>query len=74
MRVSLDPPCLLLLLLMGCLPGGEAYRLSLDPAALAKRDAYVAGPVRSAPRLNVVVVLADDLGLNDTSLSATGLV
>src|SRR3990167_5344179 len=76
MRVPADPPnsWVLLLLLAGCLPGGEAFRIWVDPAAVARREAFVGGPVRPAPRLNVVLILADDLGVHDTSLSATGAV
>ncbi|MDP1823559.1 MAG: sulfatase-like hydrolase/transferase [Archangium sp.] len=76
MRVPADPPpfWLCLLLCTGCLPGGDAYRIAVDRPALARRDAFVAGPVRAAPRLNVVVMLADDLGVHDTSLSPTGAV
>lgn len=76
MRVPADPPSswVVLLLLTGCLPGGEAFRISVDPAAVARREAFVAGPVRPAPRLNVVLILADDLGVHDTSLSDTGAV
>ena len=78
MSVPLDPPrhvlISVLFALSGCLPGGEIYRIKTDPVALAQRDAFVSGPVRSAPRLNVVVIFADDLGINDTSLAATGAV
>lgn len=77
MSVRVDPPSfglLALLVASSCLPGGEQYRIKPDPAALARRDAFVAGPLKSAPRLNVVVIFADDLGVNDTSLSATGAV
>ena len=65
---------LLLVLLAACLPGGEQFRISVDPAAVAQREAYVAGPTRNAPRLNVILIVADDLGVNDTSLSPNGAV
>jgi arylsulfatase A-like enzyme len=67
-------PVFTLLFCSACLPGGEAYRISVDPAAIAQREAYVRGPVREAPRLNVVLILADDLGVQDTSLVPNGLV
>ncbi len=76
MRVSSDPPRILFFLfcLTACLPGGEAYRIASDPSAVARRDAFLARPLKSAPRLNVVVMLADDLGVNDTSLASGGAV
>jgi arylsulfatase A-like enzyme len=77
MCVSLDPPsrwAWLALLLAGCLPGGAPYRMRPDTTALARREAFVARPVTGAPRLNVVLIVADDLGVNDSSLSSTGLV
>ncbi len=79
MRVPTDPPrllrCLALAAAMsGCLPGGAAYRIEADPLAVARRNTFVSGPVREAPRLNVVLIVADDLGVNDTSLSPTGTV
>lgn len=70
MRVR--PPAFLLTLtlaLAGCLHGGEAHRITPDAALLAGRDAYVAGPPRTPARpLNVVLLVADDLGRMDTSM------
>jgi arylsulfatase A-like enzyme len=59
---------------LGCVPGGEAYRIRPDPAASAS-EAFLSRPVSAATqRLNVVLILADDLGVHDTSLSPTGAV
>lgn len=73
MRVtSLAKLCLIFI--TGCLPGGPSSRIVPDVEAAAQRQRWVAATTPSAPRLNVVVLLADDLGLHDSSLSATGLV
>ncbi len=64
----------LTLLLWGCLPGGAAYLISPDAQAIARREAFIAGARREAPRLNVVLIVADDLGVHDTSLWPGGAV
>lgn len=57
-----------------CLPSGEAFRIVPDRAALSRRQAYVSGPKSEGPRLNVVLIVADDLGVHDSSLSPRGAV
>lgn len=60
------------LLLLACISGAERWHITVDPQALAHRDAFVAAqPLPPARRLNVLLVVADDLGLYDTSLSPT---
>lgn len=62
----------LLLVFSACVPGAESWHIKVDPQALARRDEFVAGPtIPAARRLNVLLVVADDLGLYDTSLSPT---
>lgn len=59
----------MLLCLAGCVHGGADFRITPDAALLAGRDRYVAGPtVAPARKLNVVLLVADDLGRHDTTL------
>ena len=60
---------LLALALTGCVHGGADFRITPDTTLLAGRDRYVsAPPLTPARRLNVVLLVADDLGRHDTSL------
>ncbi|HEY0881024.1 MAG TPA: sulfatase-like hydrolase/transferase, partial [Archangium sp.] len=63
-----------MLLLVGCVPGGEQFRIREDSVGLASKDAFLSHRSASPARLNVVVIVADDLGIHDTSLSVTGAV
>ncbi|MEW5739910.1 MAG: sulfatase-like hydrolase/transferase [Myxococcota bacterium] len=61
-----------LLVLASC-ASGEAYRIRPDAQLLAGRDAYLAQPkVTPKQRVNVVLIVADDLGTADTSMTASG--
>lgn len=58
-----------LFLLASCATGGEAYRIRPNEKALAGRDAWLAQPrVTPKQKVNVVLIVADDLGMADTSL------
>lgn len=62
-----------LLSLVSCVHGGEAFRIRPDADKLAVRDAYVTGPRLTPKRkLNVVLLVADDLGRMDVSMYGDG--
>ncbi|MFZ5443451.1 MAG: sulfatase-like hydrolase/transferase [Myxococcota bacterium] len=65
----------LLLLLASCATGGERYRIRPDARLLTGREAWLAQP-QLAPKqkLNVVLIVADDLGIADTSMYEAGRV
>ncbi|MGV3621475.1 MAG: sulfatase-like hydrolase/transferase [Archangium sp.] len=67
---------LLVMLLCACATtGGEKYRIHPDTTLLASRDAWLAQPkVTPKQRLNVVLIVADDLGRADTSMYEDGRV
>ncbi len=55
--------------------GGEKYRIHVDEKSLAARDAYLAAPkVTPKQKLNIVLIVADDLGRADTSMYEGGRV
>ncbi|MBL8916215.1 MAG: sulfatase-like hydrolase/transferase [Archangium sp.] len=74
MNTSSAQTSLILLVLAGCAStGGEKYRIRPDEELLAGRAAWLAGPkVQPKERLNVVLIVADDLGRADTSLYPEG--
>lgn len=75
MHVPNDTALLLAsVLLIGCVPGGETFRITEDSIGIASKDAFLSHRGVSPARLNVVVIVADDLGIHDTSLSSVGAV
>jgi arylsulfatase A-like enzyme len=63
------PALPLLLLLAGCVHGGADFRITPDATLLAGRDRYVSGAkLTPARKLNVVLLVADDLGRHDTTM------
>ena len=67
---------LFLLLLASCATtGGEKYRIRPDTQLLSGREAWLAqSKVTPKRKLNVVLIVADDLGVADTSMTAHGTV
>lgn len=66
---------LLSLLLVACATGGEQFRIRPDARALEGRASFLAGPLTpTRPRLNVVLIVADDLGRADTTMYPEGRV
>jgi len=58
-----------LLVLAGRVHGGADFRITPDATLLAGRERYVSSPPAAPPRrLNVVLIVADDLGRHDTTL------
>lgn len=66
---------LVMVLLGACATGGEQYRIRPDVRSMAGRDAFLSRPLTpTKPRLNVVLIVADDLGRTDTSMYPEGRV
>lgn len=58
-----------------CASGGERYRIRPDTARLSGRDAWLAKPaVSPKQKVNVVLIVADDLGRADTTMYPEGTV
>ena len=66
---------LLVSLLCACATGGEKYRIHVDERSLAGREAWLSQPkVTPKQKLNVVLIVADDLGRADTTMYDDGRV